>query len=439
MIKLAQFNKISRVIIISLCCVFLVTIPVFQGIGGRVEAASSEDLSSKLSDLTKQLADIKKKQSDVQNRLKQEGQNQSTLSGQLTYYDNRIESLNLTIEEKNKYIETLQAQIDLLQSQIKEKEGKIAGIENDINTLDAVYKVRVKSNFEKSFVTTLDTILDETSLESYLVQKEFSNTIALDNQKLTEELRKNKEDLDVEKTKLSEDLKQQQTLDDQVKAEQTDLVYQQQGLSAQKTNKAALLYQSQQNAETLKKQNTELDEQKKKIEQEQQAYIAKLANLPVNGTTVAQGAVIAKMGRTGYVLECTSSGYCYYPDPVKEPCAGAHTHLEIWKSSNGTSFSITDPMNYIPDKVKAPYINYSITQYYGPSPYYGGSPHTGVDFVGDSGCGTPVFAGVAGVLSYSCYHSSYVNADTYVATIYDPLQKIKVLYLHIQKIGGISC
>jgi peptidoglycan hydrolase CwlO-like protein len=407
-----------------------------------VQAETSEELSNKLSDLNKELDALKQQKKDIENKITQESKNQTTLAGQISFYDTKIKSLQITIDEKKKTIQTVETEIELLQSQVKDREGKIAELENKLNENNKIYKVRIKSNFEKSFVSSLDLVVEgDNNFNTFLVQREFANTVAQETQRIAAELAKNRSALDDEKKKLQENLQKQEDLRDQAKAEAQDLNYQETGLGYQKEQKASLLDQSKENSKDLQKKREEINAIANQKQKELDNYLLEIISKRGNGDKVQKGDPIGKMGRSGYVLSCAGNG-CYYPDPDKEPCGGAHLHFEVAKSNGKGGYVRTDPWPYIRDgKLGNPLKNYYVTQYYGENPQlYGGvSGHPGVDFVGDGNCGTPIYAGADGVINYYCkafQWPGYRADPTYFAVLYDPINDINITYMHMQKAEG---
>ena len=435
MLKKSKFQLIIRLFSILICISVVVASIILPTNIKPVYASTSSDLNQRLTDLNNQINLIKQQKQDIENKLSQENVNQNSYSSQINTYNSKIQQLQLSIDEKTKTIQSLETQIELTSTQINDTKIKINELQLKITTLNDQYSATVNSHFQNSFHSTFNSIF-ENNFETFLVQREFSNTIAQDNKRVTDDLSKTKAELDVQNQALAAALKQQQDSQDQIKQETSDLGNDQSSLSKQKSQQTSLLNQSKQTSVSLQQQSIALQ---KKYQDALNQYLQELANGVSNGAAISKGDAIAKMGRTGYVLNCTSDGNCYYPDPVKEPCAGAHTHIEVWTQNSSNKFLLQNPINYFPNTISYPFHNWSITQYFGSSPYYGGSIHTGVDFVGDSQCGTPIYAGIDGIISYSCYHSSYVNDNTYVATIYNPQNKLKVIYLHIQKIPGVTC
>ena len=448
-------NSLKSILLVVLICT--AAVPWLQTQNITVNAQSSGDLSGKVADLNKELEAIKAKRKAIEAQLNNELQNQNSLTSQIPIYDLRIQALQASVDEKDKTIQTLEAQIELTTAQINETKDKITKLEKRLTDLDELYHDRVKSNFQNTFKTSLDTFLEINSFDYYLLVKEFSTTLAQENQAISEELAASKIDLAKQKDDFNVALQQQTDLQAQVKAEQADMVSQQQGLAYQKTQKEKLLAQSKNTAANLATQRAAIIAIANQKQQEMDNYLLQIISYQGNGKPVKVGDPIGRMGRSGYVLNCNSNG-CYYPDPDKEPCGGAHLHFEVAKKYTDGKYYRTNPLPYLQNSIVGPPLHsYYFTQYYqGNSGSYGSFPgfdiygnfsssvqgHPGIDIVGDSNCGTTIYSGVNGVISYYCrpfQWPGYRADPTFFAVIYDPAHDINITYMHLQKAPGVGC
>ena len=454
MIKIKKTVKFAAIFIF--CLAFILTPAFVNNVSSfQVKADTADQLAQQLAQLQAQLDAIKKQRAQVDSQLQKENSNQTSLSSQISFYDTKIQSTQLAIDEKSKYIETLETQIALLKAQITDLQNQITDLQKKIEDLKQLYDDRVRDQFRSGFVSNIDTFIEVGDFETYLVQKEFANTLAQQDQKLSEDLNSKKTELDVAKKQLDESLQKQTDLQTEVKAEYSDLSFQKQGMIYQKSQKGLLLQTSQKNAAELAQQKADLIAQSKIAENQQNELLMAIISVRGNGTPVRIGDPIGRMGRSGYVLNCNGN-YCYYPNPDTEPCGGAHLHLEVAKKYTDGRYYRTNPLPYLQNSaIQGPLRSFYYTQYYqGDAGSYGSFTgfnnngvlttiygHPGIDIVGDSNCGTTIYSGVNGVISYYCnrfQYGSYRRDDTFLAVVYDPVHDINVTYMHLQKPQGMQ-
>ncbi|MEI7603936.1 MAG: hypothetical protein WCJ19_02865 [bacterium] len=436
-----KFIKTFIKILVLFSCVFMLVVQPTSNLTPTVDAQSSSDLTNKLADINKQLDELRAKKQQIDNQLNAENHNQDSYANQISTYEQRIQSLDLAIQEKKKTIEAMETQIQLLQKQMDETQAKITVLEGKLADLKNTYENRVKNNFQNSFRTTLDSMLEIDSFDNYIALKEFASTISQENQLVADELAVSKTELEDTKKQLSENLAQQNTLHDQLKAEATDLDLQQQGIAYQKNQKEAMLNQSKKNSQSLNSQKDELVKTIQKEEKELDDYLFSIMYGAGNGSSrvVHTGDPIGKEGRSGWVANNDWS----YPDPDTEPCGGAHLHFEVWKdvNSNGEGGYRTNPLPYIQNgTISQPMKSYYITQYYGENAYIYPSTggHPGLDL--DGGCGTPIYAVGDGLVNYYCsfyQRPGYRRDDYYIARLYIPSKNLKIVYMHLMKAPGV--
>jgi peptidoglycan hydrolase CwlO-like protein len=428
---------LQKVIIFSLAFFLLVSSFSAPFVVTNVYAETSQQLTDKVNALNKQLDEIKKKRQAIESQLSQENNNQSSLQNQIGIYDNRIQSIELTIDEKQKSIESLSTQISLTQLKINDIQKKISDLQKQIDDLNIIHTTRVKNNFENSFRTPLDTVLNGQNFELLLIEKEFANSLAQDNQKIVNELTTSKTDLDTQKADLTAELTNIQTLQDQVKAENNDLSYQKQGLDYQKDQKTSFLSASEAKETQLKSQQLDAIKQQQQYQSQVDAFLLQLISTRSSGSPVKRGDPIGRMGRSGHVL--TSGNR--YPDPDKEPCVAAHTHFMVSVGNGTGKLVVTDPKPYLDSgKVGKPFPSYIVSQYYGNPQSFGGF-HNGMDLIGSGGCGTTIYSAMDGVVSYGCspwQMPGFRRDDAYYAEVYNAKLDMKTVYYHMQKPSGMA-
>ena len=436
--KRSKYIKIIRIFSIILCFSLLI-FSLFPTQNISVLAESTSDLNQKLNDLSKQIDQIKKQKQDIQNQIQQENSNQGSLSSQISIYNSKIQSLQLDIDQKNKSIQSLHTQIKITQNQAEDTKAKIALLNLKILDLSQQHETRVQTHFQNSFHTTFQSLF-ENNFETFLVQREFSNSLAKEDKLVAESLNKDQSELTLQQIQLTTSLQQQQTFQDQAVLEQTELNNNQTSLSFQKSQKTVSLQDSIHNESQLNQKKAELDKIGQDAQKQLDAYLLQIISVRGSGTTVHKGDVIGRMGRTGFVLTGIPG---YYPDPITEPCGGVHTHFEVAKNIGNGVYQRTNPLPYMENgTISPPYHSYTITQYYGENiSIYGYPGHPGIDYYGDQGCGTPIYSGVDGVIKYYCrpfQYPGHVADPTYLAVIYDPVHDINVTYMHLKKATG-SC
>jgi septal ring factor EnvC (AmiA/AmiB activator) len=312
--------------------VFLIVSPAF--------GATIDDLQRERQDIAGEINRLKKQAS-----LKQE----------------EVSDLERIVTQLSRSIAAVQSNISRTERQISETEGQIADLTGQIRIKEEELTVEQENQneairvlYETTGKSTLEVLIESNSISSLISHSEYLEALEVRIEATIQEIERLRKELEDKRSELERHKSELDALRRQLVVERSEL-------QQQRSDRQALLTNTRVELKDLKEQIAEMQALQRSVDDQILRIIQTFR--PGQGTRVARGEVIGKMGNTG----CST---------------GAHTHFEV-RNSAGVA---VDPEDYLPPRSSTliwPFTSYIITTRHGDAIFYG--THKGLDIVATDG------------------------------------------------------
>jgi murein DD-endopeptidase MepM/ murein hydrolase activator NlpD len=175
-----------------------------------------EVLNTKIVDRKKEIDKLQKEIDAFKENIKEQQQQAKTLKNQIAILENQIAKVNLDIESTQMRIEETNLEIQRLNLQIKETEKSISDRKDKI----AEYIRLINKQDQASY---LEIMLLNESFSDFFDQLKYTEDIHSNLKAALMKLKKNKQDLDIQKSNLDEKIKSEEKLKDEQTKQRADL------------------------------------------------------------------------------------------------------------------------------------------------------------------------------------------------------------------------
>ncbi len=310
---------------------------------------------------------------------------QDELKSQEDELNSKLEELQSQEADAQEYSNTLQEKIDLTEEKIDTAISDIATLNSSIKDLEekideadaeyadtlALLKKRIRAIYESGDTSTMEILLNATSLYDFSMKTEMLSAVTSHDKQLCDEIQEyisktkdDKESLKEEKSevsKLKKSLEEDQAELETLIAENNEVIA---GLQSQESDTQSQIDSIEQEDEELNSQLEELIAAQKKKEEEEAAAAAAAAEAAKSNTTTSSGS---------------SDGNTVYTPPTSSSEAGGLSGM--WPLPGYSTADITQ--------------------------YFGENGHGGVDI--GVPYGTPIVAAASGTVLNASYHWSWGN------------------------------
>ncbi len=328
------------------------------------QSANAVTTTSEMQEIYDRQDELKSQEDELNSKL---SELQSQEADAQEYSNTLQEKIDLT-EEK---IDTAISDIATLNSSIKELEEKIDEADAEYADTLALLKKRIRAIYESGDTSTMEILLNATSLYDFSMKTEMLSAVTSHDKQLCDEIQEyidktkdDKESLKEEKSevsKLKKSLEEDQAELETLIAENNEVIA---GLQSQESDTQSQIDTIEQEDEELNAQLEELIAAQKKKEEEEAAAAAAAAEAAKSNTTTSSGE---------------SDGNTVYTPPTSSSEAGGLSG--IWPLPGYSTADITQ--------------------------YFGENGHGGVDI--GVPYGTPIVAVASGTVLNASYHWSWGN------------------------------
>lgn len=270
------------------------------------QASDIDELYDELEDIEKELAQIRKEQQDLNDLIASEQEVQDSLAYEIQSLSYSISLLELDIKEKETEIERKETKIKILEEEIVDAEQLIANLGGDIETLELTAQDIIKSIYIDSKTNSaLDILLQGEDSASFVSDLQYYTALGRNEQDTLAQLQSEREILESQKQKKEDNKIEIEKLAEQIRLEKENLEKDREQLALQQNQKNYLLAQSQQNENSYQERLENLsDEEKMKIAEQnkiKQEIFNQVGQI-TTGQYVLKGTIIGREGETGYAF-----------------------------------------------------------------------------------------------------------------------------------------
>lgn len=253
--KKQKVNSIvlKKVISIAICAILI--LPVLgQILPTFAQEQNVDDLQRQKDEKKRLLLEIKAKISDLQDQINAQHNKIASLQNELSLY-------SLQIQQTEQQINALNTEIEFLNLDIIDTLKQIAATEEQVKTKKELLTQLIREIYELDQASPLELILTNNNFSDFLTQVQNTISFQNKNQKLLEELKNSKAELNLKKTALESKKTELEELKIQTEGTQRTLL-------AQQAQKAALLSYTRGQESRYETLLQEVSEEEAKIQRE---------------------------------------------------------------------------------------------------------------------------------------------------------------------------
>jgi len=270
-------NKMSRVKALLIALFIIVTL---------VYPVSADDLN----DAIRKQQEILQQQSRAENQLKSLTTKAQQMEKQIQQLTTQITVAELDLEKKENAYEKSQNDVIIIQEEVTQKQEELEGRQENL-------RKRVRSIYEEGQVSYLEVVFQSTDISDFISRIEYMGCLVENDQKILDDIRIQKDELDEKKQQLIAKMDEAQKLKEQAEAAR---IY----LDSSKAKKEVALVENKKDQEQLSEQIDKLEKDSKNLE-------AKIRELQKNNSGIVGSVTV--WPTPGYLYITSPYGYRRHP------------------------------------------------------------------------------------------------------------------------------